>query len=54
MTKNAKAAAAGSTDRISQLSSSDPQKASQYYHEAMREAISMVKSAEAQRKPAQK
>lgn len=54
MTKNSRAAAAGSTNRISQISSSDPQKASQYYHEAMREAISMVKSAEAQRKTTQK
>jgi hypothetical protein len=54
MPNNSRAAAAGSTSRISQISSSDPRKASQYYREAMREAMDIVKSADAQRKSAQR
>ncbi|NCC34610.1 MAG: hypothetical protein EOM24_21725 [Chloroflexia bacterium] len=47
------ASASTSSSQISQISSRDPEKVSRYYHEAMRDAIKMVQSAEAQRKVSQ-
>jgi hypothetical protein len=47
-------ASARASSQISQISSRDPEKVSRYYHEAMRDAVQMVKAAEAQRKASQK
>lgn len=52
MAKNTKAFSAASSSRMSRISSRDPQAASRYYHEVMREAIQIVKSSEAQRRSA--
>ena len=47
-------ASAHASSQMSQISSRDPEKVSRYYHEAMRDAVEMVKAAEAQRKANQK
>jgi len=47
-------ASARASSQMSQISSRDPEKVSRYYHEAMRDAVEMVKAAEAQRKANQK
>ncbi len=54
MARNTKSFSAASSSRMSQISSRDPQAASRYYHEVMREAIQIVKSSEAQRRSAPK
>lgn len=54
MAKNTRTLSAASSSRMSQISSRDPQAASRYYHEVMREAIQIVKSSEAQRRNATK
>ncbi len=47
--KNPKSMSA-SAEKMAQISSRDPQQATRYYHDVMRDAIQIVKSSEAQRK----
>lgn len=49
---NNKKSMTASAQKMAQISSRDPQQASRYYHDVMRDAITIVKSSEARRKSA--
>lgn len=49
---NNKKSMTASAQKMAQISSRDPQQASRYYHDVMRDAITIVKSSEDRRKSA--